>query len=448
MSGSKKPEVAQNAKFHLFCLQLMKGDEQKAQITLEKLANSTVSQQQKEFVAKLKKMVDPHKQQLPEGFNTEISIEVKSIDFHDAIKILAQKANVNIVVHKDVKHKIELKLDNVTVIQAIESLCTAYELDYVLRDNIMTIFPKGRKLALVTSSGKDMPKSFQNRITVDFKNVDVRAILKIIAKMSNTNIVVHKDVRAKTSISFKDATVERALNAVCAVEDLRYEQNDNIFVVMPMGTDREKYVKQEIRLAYLEPEIAAKIVVSNSEKPNEIMVKAKKDSILLEGNSAEVKRLERFIEMQDKKGKAHKVAVRIWKLKEGVDITMRDLTKLQDEQRKKVARIISAPTLISLPGKECKIQVGENSKTGKEEKKDSFSYSFTCIFHETEVPDMLRLICNVKVHGITFVDGKKHEIKREFAPTLQVKRNKRVTIPLSDEKEKLFLDLQISQHVE
>jgi hypothetical protein len=178
------------------------------------------------------------------------------------------------------------------------------------------------------------------------------------------------------------------------------------------------------------------------------MVKVKKDSILLEGNSAEVKRLERFIEMQDRKGKAHKVAIRIWKLNKDADINMRKLTKLGDAQRKKVAKIISAPTLISLPGKECKIEVGSHSEAGKKEKKDSFSYAFTCIFHETEIPDMLRLICNVKVHGITFVDGKKHEIKREFAPTLQVKRNKWVTIPLSDKEEKLFLDLQISQHIE
>ncbi|MGM0601175.1 MAG: hypothetical protein ACQETH_15300, partial [Candidatus Rifleibacteriota bacterium] len=100
-------------------------------------------------------------QALPEGFSNKISIEVRATDLFDASKILAKKANANIAIHKDARKKIDLKLDDVTVNQAIDSLCKTYKLDYVVKDNIMIIFPKGRNLTWTQNSGRDMPADFQ-----------------------------------------------------------------------------------------------------------------------------------------------------------------------------------------------------------------------------------------------------------------------------------------------
>jgi len=71
-----------------------------------------------------------------------------------------------------------------------------------------------------------------------------------------------------------------------------------------------------------------------------------------------------------------------------------------------------------------------------------------CIIHETANPDLLRLIGRMRVTGSTQEDGHTVDIKKEYAPTLDIARNKWVLLPIYEGKESMFLELQVTAHVE
>lgn len=299
------------------------------------------------------------------------------------------------------------------------------------------------------------PANFQQKISIDFKDADIKDIVKIIAATSKANIVVHKRINDRITLGLKDATVAQAIDTICKIADLRCENNDGIFVLLPGDTVRENYDKREIRLAFLSPTEAEKVLLAGSRTGGshaglaaDVMVRAASGSVILEGERSSLDKYEAFLQSLDKKGKAQKISFRIWKLQSGKTLNIDEFSAMDETARKKVADILAAPIVVTLPGKEATIQVGTRNDQQPENLRDSLSYSFACIVHETADPDRIKLIANLKVEGTSFVDGKKFQIKKESAPTLEIMRNKWVMLPIQEDKEILFLELQVMNHLD
>ncbi len=326
------------------------------------------------------------------------------------------------------------------------------------------------KEILQKKAGK-VPEQFQDKISLDMKDVRIKDIVTIIAKQANANIVVHNKITDKISLKLTDATVIQAIETICRMADLRFENNEGIFIILPSDSRREDYEKREIRLAFLSPEEALKMASSelgadkddkapahltpeqaasrptDAERRN-VTFKATQDSIIMEGEQTALDKFETFLRNLDKKGKAQKVSFRIWKTNAGKTISLQEFAGMDDAKRKDAATIISAPVLITLPGKEAKIEVGERRNDEEKSVGRPMSYSMSCIIHETANPDLLRLIGRMRVTGSTQEDGRTVDIKKEYAPTLDIARNKWVLLPIYEGKESMFLELQVSAHVE
>lgn len=175
---------------------------------------------------------------LPESVQDRINIDLKSIHLSDALKIMALKAGLSIAVHRKIARIVGARFNDVTAKQALVSLCKSHELDYRFLGGVVTVFPKGLVQDPAGNYSGPMPEGFQKKISLDFKDTDVRVILKILATQSGANIVLHKNVDYRANIALKDITIEQALNSLCVTTDLRYENNDGIFQVMPANTKR------------------------------------------------------------------------------------------------------------------------------------------------------------------------------------------------------------------
>ncbi|HPW60353.1 MAG TPA: hypothetical protein PLK58_17030, partial [Candidatus Rifleibacterium sp.] len=60
-------------------------------------------------------------------------------------------------------------------------------------------------------------------------------------------------------------------------------------------------------------------------------------------------------------------------------------------------------------------------------------------------------ICTIRDREIDIIkalDAGAVDIKKEYAPTLDIARNKWVLLPIYEGKESMFLELQVSTHVE
>jgi len=91
-------------------------------------------------------------------------------------------------------------------------------------------------------------------VTLDFKEADIRNVLKIISYKSGVNIVATPEVMGNVTIRLVDVPWEKALEVILKTYGLGYDRIGNIITVAPL----EKLTalkKQEVELAQVQPMI-------------------------------------------------------------------------------------------------------------------------------------------------------------------------------------------------
>lgn len=78
-----------------------------------------------------------------------------------------------------------------------------------------------------------IPVLAQNNITLNIKNGDIRDVLHAIANISNKSIITDSSVSGSISIAFNNIPFTDALNLVAASKGLAYREIDNVIVVAP-----------------------------------------------------------------------------------------------------------------------------------------------------------------------------------------------------------------------
>lgn len=73
--------------------------------------------------------------------------------------------------------------------------------------------------------------SLKDTITLDFKDISVKQVLKILSEYSGIGIVVSDEVQGNITIRVKNVTIEQALNAILKSKKLAKKQDGNIIFV-------------------------------------------------------------------------------------------------------------------------------------------------------------------------------------------------------------------------
>ncbi|MBU1106822.1 MAG: STN domain-containing protein [Candidatus Riflebacteria bacterium] len=324
---------------------------------------------------------------------------------------------------------------------------------------------KTLKEILQTRANK-LPDSFQQKISLDFRNTDLTLVVKIIAQRSNSNIVVHSKIRKVISIRLADATIAQALDTICAMADLRYENRNGVFVLLPMQVDSKNYLKRQYRLSSLSPTRAMKLLDSHvnpqtgsnapanfatdneSGKPAPtlppgVTAKADGNSIIFEGEPEAAAKYVSFLENLDLKDRAHKISFRIWQLNPDSKLDIKAFTDLNEKERNKVARIVSAPAIIALPGKHARIEVDNVNNEKTDPPKEALDYSIDCKFNDTESPDQLRINFEITVYGTSVINGEPLKVSKKYNTEMQIKRNKWIMLPFYQGESLLYLETQV-----
>ena len=91
-------------------------------------------------------------------------------------------------------------------------------------------------------------------VTLDFKDADIRNVLKIISYKSGVNIVATPEVIGNISIRLVEVPWENALDVILKTYGFGYERKGNIITVAPLDKLTAQK-KQEIELAQVQPTI-------------------------------------------------------------------------------------------------------------------------------------------------------------------------------------------------
>ncbi|GAI04849.1 unnamed protein product, partial [marine sediment metagenome] len=112
-----------------------------------------------------------------EKTSTLISLDVKQMDLQDVLRLIAEKANVNIIAGREVDGAVTLRLKNVDLWQALEAILGASGFTYREEDGIIRVV-KAKELGEVKTplletkiiflkfaKGEDVKKAFQHLLS-------------------------------------------------------------------------------------------------------------------------------------------------------------------------------------------------------------------------------------------------------------------------------------------
>ncbi len=82
------------------------------------------------------------------------------------------------------------------------------------------------------------------RITVDFRNLEILDVIRIISREYDLNIIAGDDVQGKVTVSFRDVAVDEALENILLVNGYSYIKEDNVIRVVSLEVMKEKEEKR------------------------------------------------------------------------------------------------------------------------------------------------------------------------------------------------------------
>ncbi len=93
-----------------------------------------------------------------------------------------------------------------------------------------------------------------DNVTLDFKDADIRNVLKIISYKSGKNIVTAPDVTGNITVRLTDVPWQTALDVILKTHGYAYEKQGNIITVASISKITEQK-KQEVELAQVQPTV-------------------------------------------------------------------------------------------------------------------------------------------------------------------------------------------------
>jgi len=112
-----------------------------------------------------------------------------------------------------------------------------------------TAAPQEAKAAEVEP--EEVPETRPGYVTLDFKNADIRNVLRVLALKGGVNIVAGPDVEGLISIRLTNVRWDRALEVILNTYDYGYERDEDIITVSSLDKLTEKK-KKEVELAEVE----------------------------------------------------------------------------------------------------------------------------------------------------------------------------------------------------
>ena len=94
------------------------------------------------------------------------------------------------------------------------------------------------------------------RLSLNFQNVDVRALLQVIADFTNLNIVTSDTVQGKLTLRLKDVPWDQALDIIMQSRDLDMRKNGNVVMIAPreeLATKEKLTLESKQQIAEIEP---------------------------------------------------------------------------------------------------------------------------------------------------------------------------------------------------
>ncbi len=128
------------------------------------------------------------------------------------------------------------------------------------------------------------------KLSLNFQNVDIRALLQVIADFTNLNIVVRDSVSGSLTLRLKDVPWDQALDIVLQSKNLDMRKNGNVILVAPrdeLATQEKLELESKQQISEIEP-MRVEVFQLNYQKADAVakLLSDDKQKVLSKGGSA------------------------------------------------------------------------------------------------------------------------------------------------------------------
>ena len=128
------------------------------------------------------------------------------------------------------------------------------------------------------------------KLSLNFQNVDIRALLQVIADFTNLNIVVRDSVAGSLTLRLKDVPWDQALDIVLQSKNLDMRKNGNVILIAPrdeLATQEKLELESRQQIAEIEP-TRVEVFQLNYQKADAVlkMISDDKQRVLSKSGSA------------------------------------------------------------------------------------------------------------------------------------------------------------------
>ena len=394
------------ALFHLACGKLMKGGRNQANECFRELEKEAGNPEIARFIVPLKNLLAPDPKQ-----DRKLTLEIHEKLIEEAIQLVARQSNRAVIIDSGLEEKrISLHLPTTNFEQVMKILGDLGNFETKMVGDILLVSPSKKSLeGLVDESGK---------LDLDLKDVDVREALRFVAIRGKMNLVFHKNVGGQITIRLAEVAPLEALRMITRAADLFLEKDGENYLVMNLSEKEKLSGKSDVLtvpMKYLDAKEA--MILLRGIKLMYVEPTKEGNALMMKGDPELLEKARDLILSQDKPQQPVQISIKIWEILKNNSLKPEEFPKLSNDQKKEMARLLSSPRIITIPGRMATIEIGSNDKAND---KEMLNLNLD-ILPVSMGEDMIKLEMKCKIRMFTEDSGKKKESLREFASTFVVK---------------------------
>ena len=189
----------------------------------------------------------------------------------------------------------------------------------------------------------------EDNITIDFKDADIRNVLRLLAEKSGINVIVGQEVEGKVTVKLVDVPWKKALDVILRSQGLVYECEDNIIRVTTVeNLKKEDLVTRVFDLNYANSEKVSKAIENMVSPRGKINFDERMNLLVITDVSANLGKIGEVVERLDTRTPQVLVEARIvevtlskgedlginWSMLKGVTVGVTDVGETYKREKK------------------------------------------------------------------------------------------------------------------
>lgn len=183
-------------------------------------------------------------------------------------------------------------------------------------------YKNGMDDSIVDEDDRLLEEKLQQKIDLDYKDADLGNVLRSLSWTYDLNIVTSPDIKGRVTITLKNVTVGKALDAILTINSLTYSMKTGIIYVSQGDTEAVELTSEIIFLKYVKAADAQNMLRDMLSSKGDMKIDEMANSILIIDFPLNIKKVKLLLEEVDLPPKQVLIEAMI------VDITSSDLSAI------------------------------------------------------------------------------------------------------------------------